>query len=98
VLPRTNAAEAEIIVRDLHDACRRVETGRPITFSAGIAEWRREDAVDTLLGRADGALYEAKASGRNCSVVATDSDRSVDVRQEEAPVVEPHPVDAKPGV
>jgi diguanylate cyclase (GGDEF)-like protein len=74
VLPRTDAAEADAIVADLHDACRRLESPRPIAFSAGIAEWRPDDAVDTVLGRADRALYEAKAAGRNCSVVAS-SDR-----------------------
>jgi two-component system cell cycle response regulator len=46
---------------------------RPITISAGVAIARPGDTVDTLLQRADDALYQAKNSGRN-KVVAQDSD------------------------
>ncbi len=42
----------------------------PVTCSMGIAEWEPADTIDTLLRRADIALYEAKRSGRNCIVVA----------------------------
>lgn len=37
----------------------------PVTVSAGAATWRDETAAE-LVDRADGALYEAKAAGRNC--------------------------------
>ena len=43
-----------------------------VTCSIGVAEWEPGDTVDTLLRRADVALYEAKRSGRN-RVVAADS-------------------------
>ncbi|KAA5801695.1 PleD family two-component system response regulator [Alkalicaulis satelles] len=36
-----------------------------VTLSAGVAEARPGDDVEDLLARADSALYEAKASGRN---------------------------------
>ncbi|MCZ4273934.1 sensor domain-containing diguanylate cyclase [Maritalea porphyrae] len=37
-----------------------------ITASFGVAEYREEDkSIDKLLSRADAALYEAKANGRN---------------------------------
>lgn len=36
-----------------------------VTFSAGLAEHRAEDDVDQTLARADQALYQAKAAGRN---------------------------------
>jgi len=41
--------------------------GRPIavTCSVGFAVFRPEDTPDSLLARADAALYRAKASGRN---------------------------------
>jgi diguanylate cyclase (GGDEF)-like protein len=40
----------------------------PITVSIGVAIARRRDSVDTLLSRADDALYAAKRSGRNAVV------------------------------
>lgn len=36
----------------------------PVTLSAGAAEWH-DESVQELLRRADAALYEAKAAGRN---------------------------------
>lgn len=36
-----------------------------ITTSIGLTEMRPEDSLDSLLGRADRALYRAKESGRN---------------------------------
>ena len=45
---------------------------RAITISAGVAIARPGDTVDTLLQRADDALYQAKNSGRN-KVVAQDT-------------------------
>lgn len=41
-----------------------------ITCSLGITSWAPGDTADDLLRRADMALYEAKASGRNCVKVA----------------------------
>jgi diguanylate cyclase len=41
-----------------------------ITFSAGVAAWRPGEAVEAVLARADGALYEAKRTGRNKVVKA----------------------------
>ncbi len=43
-----------------------------VTCSIGAAEWEPGDTLDTLLRRADAALYEAKRAGRN-RVVAADS-------------------------
>jgi diguanylate cyclase (GGDEF)-like protein len=43
-----------------------------VTCSIGVAEWEPGDTIDTLLRRADAALYEAKRTGRN-RVVAADS-------------------------
>ncbi len=43
-----------------------------VTCSLGVAEWEAGDTIDTLLRRADVALYEAKRTGRN-KVIAADS-------------------------
>jgi diguanylate cyclase len=37
----------------------------PVTVSIGLAEHRNGDNVDSLIKRADRAMYEAKSSGRN---------------------------------
>jgi two-component system, cell cycle response regulator len=41
-----------------------------VTCSLGVAEWEAGDTIDTLLRRADVALYEAKRTGRNKVIVA----------------------------
>jgi diguanylate cyclase (GGDEF)-like protein len=42
------------------------------TFSAGVASWNGKESPDCLVARADGALYDAKRSGRNRVTVAGD--------------------------
>lgn len=42
-----------------------------ITVSAGVAMWRAPESLNSLLGRADEALYEAKNEGRNQSRLAS---------------------------
>jgi diguanylate cyclase (GGDEF)-like protein len=41
-----------------------------LTCSFGVAEWEEGENIDQLLKRADAALYEAKAGGRNRVVAA----------------------------
>lgn len=50
-----------------------IEPSRPneriaFTVSIGISELRREDTMDTFIGRADKALYKAKHTGKNRAV------------------------------
>ncbi|MGJ4898802.1 MULTISPECIES: GGDEF domain-containing protein [unclassified Bradyrhizobium] len=40
-------------------------TGLQVTFSAGVATPRGDETADSLLARADRALYDSKAQGRN---------------------------------
>jgi two-component system, cell cycle response regulator len=72
VMPETNLAAALTVAERLrqsvavepffiHTAGER----RPITISAGVAVAQPGDTVDTLLQRADDALYQAKNAGRN---------------------------------
>jgi diguanylate cyclase (GGDEF)-like protein len=42
----------------------------PISVSAGVAAWESGDTAETLLARADAALYRAKDAGRNRVIVA----------------------------
>ena len=58
VAERLRAAVARIRLKDLGDI--------GITISAGVAEWQLGEAGDSLLQRADRALFAAKNSGRNC--------------------------------
>ena len=50
-----------------------LKLGRPnliTTASIGISEWRPGETLDKAVGRADSALYRAKARGRDCVVSA----------------------------
>ncbi len=42
-----------------------------VTVSLGVAELQEGEDVDSLLARADAALYQAKRAGRNCVRIAT---------------------------
>jgi diguanylate cyclase (GGDEF)-like protein len=43
-----------------------------VTVSLGIAGWRPGDTAKVLYARADAALYQAKAAGRNCVISSQD--------------------------
>jgi diguanylate cyclase (GGDEF)-like protein/PAS domain S-box-containing protein len=60
LLPDTAIEEAAEIVERL-----RLHTPMGQSCSAGLACWDYAESIDDLLGRADKALYLAKASGRN---------------------------------
>jgi diguanylate cyclase (GGDEF)-like protein len=45
------------------------------TFSAGVATWNGTESPEQLVSRADGALYEAKHSGRNRICISGTADR-----------------------
>jgi diguanylate cyclase (GGDEF)-like protein len=47
-----------------------ISPGMMVTISAGIATLRPDDAPDSLLARADSALYKAKDLGRNKVIVS----------------------------
>ena len=60
LLPDTSPEQATEIIERL-----RAETPMGQSCSAGLACWDYAEDIDGLLGRADKALYLAKASGRN---------------------------------
>ena len=76
VLPETGVSGAERVAEKLRLAfeshpCRANSHSIPLTLSLGVGGWRAGDTIDSILQRADKALYEAKAKGRNCTVLAT---------------------------
>lgn len=78
VLSRYGGEEFSVILPNcrLDDALALVDRLRSRTpegesCSAGIAEWDGTEPPETLVGRADAALYRAKRAGRNRTVTAT---------------------------
>jgi diguanylate cyclase (GGDEF)-like protein len=69
LLPGSDAGGAVTFAENLRRDIRRevaVEGVRwPTTASFGVAEFREEMSIETLVGAADGALYQAKADGRD---------------------------------
>jgi diguanylate cyclase (GGDEF)-like protein len=70
ILPDTGRAGASMAaerVRAVVEAAGfpQLPADRHVTVTAGVAISKRDEAVQELLGRADSALYEGKAAGRN---------------------------------
>lgn len=65
VLPQCPAAEGETLIERLRDA-----TPLGVTCSAGVASLESDESSQTLLARADAALYRAKLEGRDRTVAA----------------------------
>lgn len=65
LLPKCPRADGIEVIERL-----RTMTPRGQTCSAGVAEWNREETAAELVARADRALYDAKAWGRDRSVAA----------------------------
>jgi diguanylate cyclase (GGDEF)-like protein len=49
-----------------------VASSLTVTVSGGVAQFQPDDAIGSLLYRADKAMYFAKKSGKNC--IKTESD------------------------
>jgi PleD family two-component response regulator len=70
MLPDTQIDEARIGFERLRRLLSRDEAWGErahmrVSFSAGLTTWRGGEALRDALARADHALYEAKASGRD---------------------------------
>lgn len=62
VMPQTSLDGATIFAERLR---RRIDQQLPLSVSGGVAAASEGDNAQTLLARADAALYSAKAAGRN---------------------------------
>jgi diguanylate cyclase (GGDEF)-like protein len=65
-LPDCALPDAEILGERL-----RIATPEGCTCSVGVAQWREGEPAETLIERADRALYAAKDAGRNRTIAAT---------------------------
>ncbi len=72
-LPAISAEQALALIDDLRNALKRCDLGGiedSISMSFGMAQALPGESIDSLRGRADAVLYEAKRRGRDCLVVA----------------------------
>jgi diguanylate cyclase (GGDEF)-like protein len=60
LMPACTEAETGRVIRRL-----RAHMPRPYSCSVGLATWDRAEPADSLMGRADSALYDAKREGPN---------------------------------
>jgi diguanylate cyclase len=75
LLPATAVAEACEVLTRLQRSLSMglfMHEGRDVlvTFSAGVTAWRSGESLDAAIERADGALYEAKRTGKNRTCTA----------------------------
>lgn len=71
VLPESDASNAQQLAQRLGRVIReqRIDVDGlflRVTSSFGVAQLHSDESMDSLLCRADAALYEAKAAGRDC--------------------------------
>jgi diguanylate cyclase len=74
LLPATALEQAVQVAESVREAVARVVVSRnnqqiAVTVSGGLATIEPNERVETLIQRADSALYAAKAAGRNCAFV-----------------------------
>jgi diguanylate cyclase (GGDEF)-like protein len=76
ILPQASCQDAQRVIERIEHAIRSIptaKTGLPLTVSSGITQAIPFEQAETLLARADAALYEAKHAGRNCSRIIAPS-------------------------
>ena len=74
LMPHTSLDMAEKVANTFCNFIEKYQFEHDIsmTISIGVAEWKNEtESVDSLISRADEALYKAKHAGRNCVLCAS---------------------------
>jgi len=69
ICPDTDTPSAMVVAERIVHAVRQFEFScrKPQTICIGVASLSENDTPDSLLNRADEALYNAKSDGRNCA-------------------------------
>ncbi len=67
ILPETNSKGATGLAEKIRKIIEKHDFGidRKVTISLGVTSYKYGDTVDSLISRADKALYKAKEAGRN---------------------------------
>jgi diguanylate cyclase (GGDEF)-like protein len=69
--PQTDLEQAARLgekLQELIASHRFAVTDATVTISVGVTDWRQGEGLDQVIARADRALYQAKAGGRNTTV------------------------------
>ena len=67
LLPHTSVHDAEFLAHKIRGKLEECEIlkDRVVTASFGLSQWSTTDSLETMINRADEALYEAKRTGKN---------------------------------
>jgi diguanylate cyclase (GGDEF)-like protein len=67
ILPETGLERAEALAQRIKEEIENYKFKKivKVTVSFGVAQFKKDDSEDTLIKRADDALYKAKNKGRN---------------------------------
>jgi diguanylate cyclase (GGDEF)-like protein len=81
ILPSTTTAVGRRLAERFLEVVRELEMpgtheSVSVTVSVGVAEALPSEQAESWLARADVALYQAKAQGRNCVVIAADESQT----------------------
>jgi diguanylate cyclase (GGDEF)-like protein len=78
LLPQMVASEASVVAERLRDTIASVVFSTSagelaVSTSCGVAERQPDESITSLIARADAALYQAKAAGRNTCILAAEN-------------------------
>jgi len=87
LLPETTLEDAVLVAERIRAATEILQVPCAFTVSMGVAHLAAgDDSLESLLERADAAMYRAKARGRNCVERETQVDGRTPLPPEEPPI------------